>query len=214
VYFGASQHHMAFPGTLTLSLGTFMAVVEELCESLIHHGFRRILVLNGHGGNDDPIKLSARNIADRTGAAVATASYWNIAAEELAPFQGVEVGPIPGHACGFETSCMLALRPELVRRDALSTWAATDGRDGDYGKRLLRPVKVQFPKQATPCGASGTRGDPTLGSAEKGEKYLAILEERLADFLLQFAAGDVPTAVAAYPGPALAPRREPLRAGR
>src|SRR5690242_20652634 len=58
VCFGVSGYHMGFAGTLTLSMGTFITVVEELCESLIHHGFRRILVLNGHGGNHDPIKIA------------------------------------------------------------------------------------------------------------------------------------------------------------
>ncbi len=87
---------MEFAGTLTLSMGTFITVVEEICESLIHHGFRRIIVLNGHGGNHDPIKIAARNVADKTGVAVAAGSYWNMAADDLAPFQDGEVDAIPG----------------------------------------------------------------------------------------------------------------------
>ena len=66
IAFGVSGYHMEFAGTLTLSMGTFITVVEEICESLIHHGFRRIIVLNGHGGNHDPIKIAARNVADKT----------------------------------------------------------------------------------------------------------------------------------------------------
>ncbi len=189
--FGVSGYHMGFPGSLTLSMATFITVVEELCESLIHHGFRRILILNGHGGNNDPNKIAARNVADRTGVAVAAASYWNVAADELAPFQDNEVDAIPGHACGFETACMMVLRPELVTEDAMfSSPAASAGR-GEYFKKRLqwREAKVQLPQQAGVVREHGWDGDPTKGTPEKGEKYLSLIENRLADFLLTFASG-------------------------
>jgi creatinine amidohydrolase len=199
--FGASQHHMGFPGTMTLTTDTFTRVVEELCESLIHHGFRRILVLNGHGGNDDLIRTATRNVADRTGVAIATASYWFVAANELATFQDVEVGGIPGHGCGFETSCYLAVRPELARMEAAAEWSPPLSGSGDFGKRINRAGGVQMPKQATPASAYGTRGDPRLGSAEKGRKYVGIIEQRLADALIALGQGAAPIAPAAYPGP-------------
>lgn len=191
VSFGVSGYHMDFPGSLTLSMHTFLTVVEELCASLIHHGFRRILILNGHGGNHDPIKIAARNIADRTGVAVATASYWNVAADELAPFQDGEVDAIPGHACGFETACMMVLRPELVNEEAMFASVSSEGRSDYFKKRLQwREAKVQLPQQAGVVREHGWAGDPTKGSVEKGQKYLNLIETRLADFLLQFASDE------------------------
>jgi creatinine amidohydrolase len=199
--FGSSQHHMAFPGTFTLTTGTFIRVVEELCESLIYHGFRRILILNGHGGNDDLIRIAARNVADTTGAAVAASSYWNVAADDLSIFQDDEVGGIPGHACGFETACYLAVKPELVRMDVAAAWAPPAGRSGDYGKRITRQAGIQMPKQATPVSDYGTRGDPRRGSVEKGQRYLELIERRLAEAVVAMAQGDAPSSPASYPGP-------------
>jgi creatinine amidohydrolase len=199
VSFGVSGYHMGFPGSMTLTMETFITVVQELATSLIHHGFRRILVLNGHGGNNDPIKIAARNVADRTGVAIATASYWNVAADGLAQFQDSEVDAIPGHACGFETACMLALRPELVDVEAMHSTPRGFGRPDYFKKRLQwREAKVQLPQQAGVVKEHGWDGDPTRGTRENGEKYLQIIEESLADFLVTFAQHDLFDAPFAY----------------
>src|SRR3989449_11313062 len=63
--FGMSVHHMEFPGTMSLSPDTFMAVLRDLVESLYRHGFRRVLVLNGHGGNIAPRTTALSTLADR-----------------------------------------------------------------------------------------------------------------------------------------------------
>src|SRR5438094_863894 len=63
--FGMSVHHMEFPGTMSLSPDTFMAVFRDLVESLYRHGFRRVLVLNGHGGNIAPLTTALSTLADR-----------------------------------------------------------------------------------------------------------------------------------------------------
>jgi creatinine amidohydrolase len=191
VSYGVSGYHMQYPGTMTLSMATFMNVVEELCASLIHHGFRRILLLNGHGGNDDPLKIAIRNIADTTGVAVAAASYWDIAGAGLAPFKDVEVDYVPGHACGFETACMLALKPELVDRQAIE--AALGTPSDDDGDIRINDVGSRLPKQISTWGGHGWRGNPAQGSAENGEKYLQVIAEHVGDFLVQFANIDIPS---------------------
>src|SRR3989454_5106864 len=63
--FGMSVHHMEFPGTMSLSPDTFMAVFRDLVESLYRHGFRRVLILNGHGGNIAPLTTALSTLADR-----------------------------------------------------------------------------------------------------------------------------------------------------
>jgi creatinine amidohydrolase len=207
VCYGVSGYHMGFPGTMTLTMATFISVVEELCESLIHHGFRRILVLNGHGGNHDPIKIAARNVADRTGVAVAAASYWNMAADDLASFQDGEVDAIPGHACGFETACLLALRPDLVRTDAMAVGTSDVSSRGLYfTKRLRREPLVHLPQQAGVVSPHGWAADPTKGVAGNGEKYIELIVARLADFLITFATSAPIAARFAYE-PGERPRR-------
>lgn len=199
VCYGVSGYHMGFPGTMTLTMNTFITVVEELCDSLIHHGFRRILILNGHGGNDDPIKISARNVADRTGVAVATASYWNMAADDLAGFQNSEVDSVPGHACGFETAMMLALRPEVVRSAAMLSGTPDIGGQGDYfTERLRRRPLAHLPQQAGVVSEHGWAGDPTRATMANGQKYLDLVVTRVAHFLEQFAKDEPVPATFAY----------------
>lgn len=206
VCYGVSGYHMGFAGTMTLTMGTFITVVEELGMSLVDHGFRRILILNGHGGNHDPIKIAARNIADRTGVAVAASSYWTLAADDLASFQDGEVDAVPGHACGFETAVMLALRPEMVRTEALAAGTPdVSGRGSYYTKRLRREPLVNLPQQAGVVSSHGWASDPTKGTAANGEKYAEIVVQRLADFLEQFADGEPFSATFAYqPGQTVA----------
>jgi creatinine amidohydrolase len=202
--FGASTYHMPFPGTLTLTMETYLTVVEELCESLIHHGFRRILILNAHGGNHDPNKIVARNVANRTGVAVASASYWNLAADELVPFQDGEVDAIPGHACGFETSMLLALRPELVRTDLMASGTSdVSKRRSDFTKRLRSEPRVHLPQQAGVVSPYGWAADPTKGSVEQGEKYLSLIVDRVARFLVEFGRGEPIAATYTYSRPTL-----------
>ncbi len=199
VYYGVSGYHMGFPGTMTLTMETFIAVVEELCDALIHHGFRRIIVLNGHGGNHDPIKIAARNVADRTGVAVATASYWNLAADDLAQFQEREVDSVPGHACGFETAMMLALRPEMVRTEAMLARTPDISSQGEYyTERLRRQPLVHLPQQAGVVSEHGWAGDPTRATTANGEKYLDLVVDRLSHFLEEFAEGEPVAATFAY----------------
>lgn len=199
VCYGVSGYHMGFAGTMTLTMPTFITVVEELCDSLIHHGFRRILILNGHGGNDDPIKIAARNVADRTGVAVATASYWNLAADDLAEFQNTEVDSVPGHACGFETAMMMALRPEIVRSSEMTSGTQDVGDQGAYFTDRLRyrPL-AHLPQQAGVVSAHGWAGDPTKATEDNGHKYLDRVVTRVAHFLEDFAAGDPTPASFAY----------------
>jgi creatinine amidohydrolase len=180
-------------------MATFIAVVEDLCDSLFHHGFRRILVLNGHGGNHDPIKIAARNLADRTGVAVAAASYWNMAADDLAQFQELEVDAIPGHACGFETAMMLALRPEMVRAEAMAPGTPDISSQGEYfTERLRRQPLAHLPQQAGVVSEHGWAGDPTRATTANGEKYLELVVKRLAHFLEELATGDPVAATFAY----------------
>jgi creatinine amidohydrolase len=110
--FGASDHHLPFGGTLSLSTETLRAVLTDLVRSAAEAGCRRILLLNGHGGNASTCLVVASDLARQTGALVAAASYWDL----VDPPEGLS-GRFPGHAGEFETSLMLVVRPELVRLD-------------------------------------------------------------------------------------------------
>src|SRR5262245_57960406 len=85
--FGSSHHHFPFGGTLSLSTETYYRVLYDLAESLIVDGFRRIFMLNGHGGNHELIQLVARDLALKHAAHLAAASYWTIAWDALVAAQ-------------------------------------------------------------------------------------------------------------------------------
>ena len=130
VWSGLSEHHMPFGGTFTLDFATFRSLIECLCRSLERHGFRRVLLLNGHGGNVAGLRVvvdELRGLDMR----LQTATYWQVdpvaISEILERQSGVQ------HACEAETSMVMALRPELVdesrsRRPSVSRRAG--GRPG------------------------------------------------------------------------------------
>lgn len=108
---GISGHHVPFGGTLTVGSETFIRVLVDLVTALRTQGFRRVLFVNGHGGNDAAMRVAVERLAvvALPGQSAAGLSYWMLAGETAGhPF------PTPGHAGGFETAAMLALRPDLV----------------------------------------------------------------------------------------------------
>ncbi len=188
--FGYSTHHREFPGTMTFSGTTYMAVIIELCESLLRNGFRRIFILNGHGGNSDPIHMAVRAIRDRhDDVLMGTAAYWSIASKALSQVRESPIGGM-SHACELEASMMWHLRPELVKPERfakrITRWSSPLLRDDllDSGNVKLA---FHFP-DVTPMGF---QGDPTLASREKGEKFLRLIVDEVASFLIDFSRWDL-----------------------
>lgn len=146
LWMGASEHHLPFGGTLTATLPTYERVLMELLTPLLRDGFRRVMLLNGHGGNIDTLHTALRRLDVNFPRAVLTgAAYWEIAEPELA---ALCAGPrkTMGHACEIETSMVLHLRPDLVRKDLIADdpdetpaslkglfWARDFGRRTDHG---------------------------------------------------------------------------------
>ncbi len=111
-----SPHHMEFPGTITLRLQTLAHVLTDLCESIVAHGFERILIVNGHGGNRDAlgaVTLELRHTMRRQIRAVSWFDLVQNVLEELREGPGSDIG----HAGELETSVMLSLAPGEVRTD-------------------------------------------------------------------------------------------------
>ncbi|MGG5821267.1 creatininase family protein [Falsiroseomonas sp. HW251] len=171
---GLAEHHMAFGGTLTLDLATFSAMVGGIARSVSRHGFRRIALLNGHGGNVEAIAASAIELTRTLGVPVVGVTYW-LANEDT--FGGIlETQPNVMHACEAETSMMMAVQPDCVRRENIAR--AVPRRfspPAPPGFRRSRP----FPEMTD----TGVIGDPGAASAEKGERLLESGSTRLAEEL-------------------------------
>ena len=174
---GRIPHHMHFTGTLTLTVDTFSQVIREIVTCMWRHGFRHILLLNGHGGNDNTMKSTTLKLGAE-GIEVAAATYWDLAEAELAELVEGERKKV-GHACEIETSMMLYLRQELVD---MST-AVKDMRVPP--SRLPTGGPVYFWPVFEP-GTTGVNGDPTLATAEKGKAFLDVITKNLAEFIRVF----------------------------
>ena len=105
--FGHSPHHL-FAAAVSLSATTLLAVLDDALDSLVRSGFRRVLLVNGHAGNDEVVRLAVKRCALRSDVALGACSYWALAGSEEPP-------QTPGHAGRFETSLLLAVHPDLVR---------------------------------------------------------------------------------------------------
>ena len=172
LWLGASHHHLRFGATLSLEADAHVTVLCELLTPLLEDGHQRVLLLNGHGGNIDTLHMALRRLQPRYRERIlAGASYWEIAEKELA---ALAEGPRKsmGHACEFETSLVLALRPDLVRRDQVQD----DPPDDDPALRGLYVAEDMW--QRTDHGAVGY---PERASAEKGRAFLSAAVERTSE---------------------------------
>ena len=119
---GISEHHMEHKGTVTAKPGSWLAVLFDAVESLIRHGIKNVLILNGHGGNEAPMYGILRQWQlffemSAPEANVQFHSYWNLSRDLAEPHC---TGRVPGHAQDYETSMALAAFPEMVRQDAMA----------------------------------------------------------------------------------------------
>src|SRR3569833_1557895 len=114
-WYGFSAHHMHFAGTVALQPATMIALLEDIVASIIAHGFRRILVVNGHGGNGGVIDIAAAKLGHQFHgkARIACRTYFQLARDAIAKLRESKPGGM-GHASAFETSMMLHVRPGLV----------------------------------------------------------------------------------------------------
>ncbi|MGW7351660.1 creatininase family protein [Streptomyces sp. NPDC054784] len=162
---GLAEHHMAFGGTLTLSLSTLHALLRDVCRSILRAGFRHVLIVNGHGGNVTALNALVTELTAELAAPIAVTSYFTAGREVIADM--LEAQPYLMHACEGETSMALAAFPALVRTEAL---ARAVGPDIALQAEDPSPVYRSVPFDAV--ASSGTAGDARRASAAKGERLL------------------------------------------
>ena len=191
--FGNSHHHFPFAGVLSLTSQTFMAAVTEVLEGLVKSGFRKLLVLNGHGGNTDSNAVVGLDFAHRLDqpVSIATGAYWDIAREAVASRGLAASELIPGHAGYFETALVMAIRPDLVNQEGLGrVQDLSQKRQGLFAALTGATMQVHGAWAAS----SGYTDNPALATAEKGQQILEVVVQAVADFLIAFDQALSPTA--------------------
>ncbi|HEX6972175.1 MAG TPA: creatininase family protein [Limnochordia bacterium] len=198
LWLGASNHHLPY---FALSVGeaVYVELIAQVGESAAEAGFRRLFILNGHGGNAAPLRLALIEIRRRRPALlVAAAEYWSLAAAQIREVRTSAPGGA-AHACEVETSLMWHLSPDSVRVDrmraALPPWPEGFVRDLVDGGPIA--LGIEWEK----LSADGTLGDPTQASPEKGERFFQAAVMAAAQAITAFARLD-PEALRAEAGPA------------
>jgi creatinine amidohydrolase len=174
---GLSEHHMSFGGTVTLDNAAFAALVEGVIRSVLRHGFRRIALLNAHGGNENALRTITDDLTPKLGVPVVQFTYWYAAAVAIAKILQTQGGL--QHACEAETSMMMAVRPDLVAVDRIPLAKANTTPDvsdiAGGGVYLWRSIGSR--------SASGVIGNPEAATPEKGEALFDAISTALADKL-------------------------------
>mgnify|MGYP001170495393 FL=1 len=176
-WLGNSHHHRDFPGTLSADPRVYLDLLNGLLEDFIQHGFKRLVLLNGHGGNMVPgsqvVYELRQKLRKRTDLLLLSTTYWENS-QPAPPHDGF-VQRQMGHACEWETSMMLVIQPELV---------------GEYQSARDVPFGESFPTATrgwtmTDRSEPGHIGTPSAASAEKGELLLSCFTSGVCEFLEQ-----------------------------
>jgi creatinine amidohydrolase len=160
IWTGYSPHHMTYPGSITLKYDTFVALLTEVATSVYAHGFKKILFLNGHGGNSATIAAMRTKLAFEEGVSAMGFDYWEIPSvpEQLMKIVNQSDHGFLGHSGEMETSLQLFLQPELVDMEA-ATWVP------------------------------GVWGDPSTGTRKEGESIVNTVVKALIKLLRDYHSG-------------------------
>lgn len=166
VWLGCSAHHMEMAGTATAAFETYEAVLRDVIESAISHGFTRFFVVNGHGGNTEPNGIALRSLkAKHPNMVFAHADYYQFVGPEG---EKAMKGPLKSikHACEAEASMMLHLYPNLVRRERLR----------DDGLRCVPepPAGLKLIQHFDEITEEGSFGHATHADAETGRRLIEL----------------------------------------
>jgi creatinine amidohydrolase len=189
ISYGYTGHVMDFPGTINTHYETFIRMVLDVTRSLAYHGFKKIILLNGHGSNMPNLDLAARRTNLETDAECILIAWWQLLTIDKSFLPGWRESTFPGgcsHACELETSLYLYLDEEGVRKDRIRNHISTlnDGNPYIWGD-LLGKGPASLISWTSTYSPRGVMGEPELATREKGERVYreAVLQlGRIVDF--------------------------------
>ena len=185
VYYGFEEHHMEFPGTISIQGQTLINYATDIGVSVARHGFTKMLILNGHGSNAPFLEIAARNITNTTPAVCAFANWWRLGAKVMKEIRESDFPGGMSHGCEAETSALLYLRPDLVQMDKAEKDISFQKSDFIW-RDLVTPSPVSFMESWSRISKEGVVGDPTLATRKKGERIVEGTAEEVAAFLREF----------------------------
>lgn len=174
---GLAEHHMAFGGTFTFDVATYRTVLLSFLSSIGRHGFKRVLIVNGHGGNKTALNAFLSDLTLQSGLVLRATTYFDVAPAALEAILDDQAGVL--HACEAETSMMMVEAPTLVKNDRLA-----EGHGPLHLRGAFGPSPFQRFASFKEYSASGVIGDARRASAAKGEKIFAAVSQAIADYIV------------------------------
>jgi len=176
IYYGVSEHHMDFPGTITISTDTLISIVYEIASSLRRFDIKKIIIINGHGGNIPALNIAIRKINENLHMQAILINPWELITDVT---EKVLETKIWGHACEFETSIALRIIPEKVVRDKIV--------DPELNiKAHERIEKFIYPWHTKEITNTGSIGYPSKASYEKGERLYNEMLRKTIEHIKNF----------------------------
>lgn len=178
VSYGFETHHMDMPGTIDIAMEHMLNFCLDITKSVAHHGFKRILLADGHGSNMPILDLVARRTILETDALCGAFIWPSLATETITKVRESGLGGM-AHACELETSVYLHLDSSRVQMNLAQKEMGFPQSKFTW-MDLMKGAPVLVMDQWTRFSKTGVAGDPTLASKEKGEK---VFEAVVAAFL-------------------------------
>ncbi|MDH7570844.1 MAG: creatininase family protein [Armatimonadota bacterium] len=191
VSYGFNVHHLDFPGTIHIEGDHLVEYVLDITRSLAAHGFKRILIVDGHGSNVPFLEVVARRTVVETDALCASFIYPVLARDAISRVRQSEAPGGMAHACELETSLFLYLEPHSVRREEVRREMGHPVTPFHW-MDLIDGPPIQLTYWWSTFSESGVMGDPTLATAHKGEVIFEAVVEQLVRLARTFRTQKVP----------------------
>lgn len=180
VPYGVQSNMLELPLAINVYPSTFFALLKDIVDSLHNSGINKLLILNGHGGNDF-LKPFVREMMGKSPVFIAVCDWWKVGSDIYDEVFEMR----DDHAGEMETSVILKMAPQFV--DLAS---ASDGATQKTRFEAVNKGYVSISRRWDLLTESTGTADPRAATAEKGERYLQIVTQRLAQFIAELAAAE------------------------
>lgn len=195
LWLGSSHHHLDFPGTISVLPSLYTQMIQQIAQCVLRAGFTNIVFLNGHGGNVIPIgqALSELVVIDEQADAanLILATWWTLAGPRISPENIGTATPGISHACEYETSTTLSIRPDLVDMNEIADPAGHENLPPFHQPQNKMGVSIYH--RFHRFSSSGHLGTPKHATAEKGKKIFDVTAQRLVEVLRELAKSPLST---------------------
>lgn len=180
--YGASSNHMHFAGTISLRPETLIGLVEDICRSAAHHGFKKLIIVNGHEGNDSMLSIAARRVREETGLIITISNWYNALMDVWRTLPGIagtrfeklEWHDFMAHGGLLEIAVTMAYKSDIVRMDLAVTGSSKN-------RALMSNSVLRFPAWMEEVAKAGSYGDPHGATAQLGQQWAGIAAERIVE---------------------------------